>query len=584
MREIMRAFSETGVERVIGVMGSQMGKTEVLFNILGHRFDEGPRVPALYIGPTQKQVRSISADRIRKMLRTTPSLWEALEKGQRDATYEKFLHDVRLGFAWAGSATELASHPAGLALVDEVDRMDADVSGEGDPVTLAEARLATYHGSTLGVFTTPTLEGASKGWALLDESTLEFWTWCCRHCAESFVPHLALVRWPEAAPLHEVRDQAIVACPHCGGEHGDADKHALNAAGAYRRHRKLGDTEEAPAAAVFGQYVVDREPQPNPSRGFWISGLASPWNKLGRLAAAYVRATRARSQERVQGVVNTGFGELYRVEGEAPPWELVLGLRRDYAPGTLPSGVQLITAGVDVQKRGLYFVIHGWGYNLSSWLLRHGYIAGDTEFDSVWLLLARTLRERFGELAVARTFIDSGYRPGDKERAPENAVYRFAQREPHVFASKGHDILDRPMKANDIDVTVSGRLLKGGLRLWHLNTDYFKSTIYSRLRWPEGEAGEWSLHREADVDFARQVVAEQLLITSSGKRTWLRKGDNHYLDAVMNALAAAYSLQAEALPPWDDHLAQRHAADVEAAAPSPSGAFVPRAEGSFFRR
>lgn len=581
----MRAFSDPGADDVIAVMGAQMGKTELVFNIIGHRFDEGPRVPTLYIGPTQKQVRSISTDRIRKMLRATPSLWAALDKGQRDATYEKFIHDVRLGFAWAGSATELASHPAGLALVDELDRMDADVSGEGDPVTLARARLENYRGAKLGVFTTPTLEGASKGWALLEESTLELWAWHCAHCAEAFVPHLALVRWPENATFDQVRADAVVACPHCGAAHGDADKLALNAGGAYYRHRRLAEDEQR-ADAVFGWYVVDTAPAPNRVRGFWISGLASPWKSIGALAERYVRATRARSQERVQGVVNTGFGELYRVEGDAPPWELVLGLRRDYLPGALPLGVQRITAGVDVQKRGLYYVVRGWGYNLSSWLLRHGYIAGDTEFDSVWLLLARVLHERFGELAIERAFVDSGWRPGDRERAPENMVYKFAMlHRPQVFASKGHDVLDRPLKANDIDVTVSGRHRAGGLKLWHLNTDYLKSIIHGRLRWPEGEAGEWLLHRDADPDYARQVVAESVFVSSSGHRKWKRRGDNHYLDCEVNALAAALSLHLEALPTWDEHVAARRAADLDAArAPGAPGGFIPRTEGSFFRR
>lgn len=589
MRAIMRAFSDPGVEKIVAVMGSQMGKTEVLFNILGHRFDEGPRVPALYIGPTQKQVRSISTDRIRKLLRSTPSLWSLLETGQRDSTYEKFIADTRLGFAWAGSATELASHPAGLVLVDEVDRMGADVDGEGDPVTLAEARTITFSSRKIGVFTTPTVEGASRGWALLEEGTLEFWSWACLHCAERFVPRLELLRWPKDATPDQARAAARVVCPHCGAEHADADHAALNAGGAWLRHRKLPeDADEASKrGAVWGVYAVDPAPAPNRVRSFWVSGLASPFPagaSFGSRAAGYVRATRSNSQERIQAVVNTAFGELYRVEGEAPPWELVASLRRDYAPRTLPIGVQLVTLGADVQKRGVYYVARGWGYNLGSWLLEHGFIVGDTEFDQVWLLVSRTLAQRYGELAIARAFIDSGYRPGDKERRPEHAVYRFANRHHGlVYATKGHDVLDRPMKANDIDVTLGGRLLKGGLKLWHLNTDYLKSTIYSRLRWPEGEAGEWTLHRDADMDYCRQLVSEQILVTSSGRRVWMRKHENHYLDAEMNALAAAMSLQAEMLPPWEDAQAARQAAE-SAPPPAPSSSFIPRPQGSFIRR
>jgi len=138
-----------------------MGKTEAVGNLIGHRFSDGPFVPAIYVGPTEKQVRSISKDRIDKMLRSTPLLWERTEKGARFTTYEKFIAGTRLGFAWAGSATELSSHPAGLVLVDERDRMTSDAGNEGDPVSLARARLKNYPAKKLGVFSTPTTESAS---------------------------------------------------------------------------------------------------------------------------------------------------------------------------------------------------------------------------------------------------------------------------------------------------------------------------------------------------------------------------------------------------------------------------------------
>ena len=71
-RDIYRAFSDPRYTTIVGVMGAQMSKTELLLNVLGHRFTDGPYVPALDIGPTEKQVRSMSNDRVMKMLRSTP--------------------------------------------------------------------------------------------------------------------------------------------------------------------------------------------------------------------------------------------------------------------------------------------------------------------------------------------------------------------------------------------------------------------------------------------------------------------------------------------------------------------------------
>ena len=83
-RPIMRRFADAETELVVIVCGAQMGKTESLLNVLGHRFDDGPRVPALWIAPTQKSVKSLADDRVMKMIKATPALWEILEKGRRN--------------------------------------------------------------------------------------------------------------------------------------------------------------------------------------------------------------------------------------------------------------------------------------------------------------------------------------------------------------------------------------------------------------------------------------------------------------------------------------------------------------------
>jgi phage terminase large subunit GpA-like protein len=91
--------------------------------------------------------------------------------------------------------------------------------------------------------------------------------------------------------------------------------------------------------------------------------------------------------------------------------------------------------------------------------------------------------------------------------------------------------------------------MKTTTQLWHLDTDYLKSWIHGRIRWPVGEPGGWHLHQDTDEDYCRQLVSEQLLVKASGRRVWIvRSRDNHYLDAEANALAAALTLQVQSLP------------------------------------
>jgi len=549
-RAIYAAFADDEHDTVVVVCGSQMGKTESLFNILGHRFTDGPYVPALYVGPTEKNVRSISKDRIDKMLRSTPALWDRTEKGHRYTTYEKWIAGTPLRFGWAGSATELSSHPCGTVLVDERDRMTSDTGDEGDPVELARARTKNYQNSKVGVASTPTLEGASPVWSLFDEGTRQMWAWQCMACSHFFVPRLDLLKWPEGCTPDEAITVATVNCPDCGHAHTSDDQHALNGKGRYIRHRKLQEKEQSDRA-VWGQYLPDTDARPMRTASYWISGLASPWVTFGQLARTLIQAYRSAESERIQAVVNTWGGELYRVRGEAPAWEEVGSCRIEYVPRSIPHGVQKITLGADVQKNGIFYVTRGWGFGSESWLLDEGFLPGETEFDAVWGTLLSVITGRLDARPIDRAFIDSGYRPGDAHRRPDHAVYTFSRRLPGMaYPTKGHDLMDQPFRYSLIDYSHGGTVVKSGVRLYHLNTDFFKRWVHGRIRWPEGQPGGWHLHNATTEDYCKQIVSEQMMLKASGRVTWIRKSrNNHFLDCEVNATAAAYSLNVHKLGP-----------------------------------
>lgn len=529
----MRRASSPDADLIAVVCGAQMGKTESMMCIAGHRLDDGPYVPLLWIAPTQKSVKSLADDRFMKMVKSTPDLWAKLEKGRRNRVVEKFIGGVRLGFGWAGSATELASHPAGLVMVDERDRMLSDVEGEGDPLTLARARTKNYAMRKIIVSSTPTIEGASPIWSIFLEGTMEMWSWPCPHCQGYFIPELQHLKWPDKATPTEARDAAYLACPLCGAQCDDGHKVKMNAEGRYQAHI-MGEDEQ--------RLAVDEVPR-NSAHTFWISGLASPWQTYGEIAEMLVAAYRSREPERIQGVINTYGGEVWRMRGDAPAWEAVLATRTADEPGAVPLGVQMVTMGVDVQADRLYYVIRGWGFGAESWLLEHGVLWGKTEYDDVWMSLSALITRPIRDRAIARVFVDSGYKPGSLYKRPENVIYLFCRRHRALaFPTKGHDMQDRPLKTTDVDVSQHGRTQRGALKLWHIDTDHVKTWLYSRMDWPAGEPGGWHTHARIDEDYARQVVAEEVIVKASGRRTWLERGANHYLDCETMAYAAALSL------------------------------------------
>lgn len=528
MRPIMQAVAAHQFRRVVMVMGAQLAKTEGLLNVMGHRLDDDP-CPVLYISPTQRQAESISRDRLMKMVRSTPSLWAKLSKGQSNKIGEKWISGVRLGFGWAGSATELSSHPAGLVLVDERDRMTSDTGGEGDPVSLAEARTATFPDGKVVVCSTPTLEGGSPIWSLFEEGTQHRWAWPCPDCGGYFVPRFELLRWPEDATPHQALRRTRLACPECGSELEDVHRSEMNRQGLFL----------APGQSVVDGEIVGAAPESD-TASFWVSGLASPWRTWGQRAKAFLEAKRSRTPGRIQAVINTQLGELYKLEGEAPDWQQVAELRGGYASGSVPEGVHLLTAGVDVQKDRLVYVVRGWGANSESWLVEAGELWGETQHGPVWDRLAQLLTRDFQGLQIRRMFVDSGYNPGGSD----NMIYVFCRRHRSTaFPCKGHDRADKPLKAAQIDVTAHGKVIKGGLQLWHLDSDYFKSWVHARIEWPPGEPGAFHLPMDASEDYCKQLVAESRLVLASGRVQWIRtRKDNHYLDCEALNVAAGHSM------------------------------------------
>lgn len=539
--------------RIVAIMGSQMGKTEGFLNVIGHKLDDDP-APVLYVGPTKSNIDGVIEPRIAQMLKSAPSLWAKTEKGRRAQKLIKRVSGVPLRLAWAGSPTELASQPAHTVLMDELDRMAA-IPGEGDPVTLAEARTATYPDARLLLTSTP-IEGnvdvekhSSTGiehwkvadakdllspiWKLWQEGTRFEWAVPCPDCGQYFVPRFRLLWWPEGCTAQRAKKEARLICQRCGVHIEDSAKPGMNAAGRYL----------APGQDVMNGQVIGDIPETD-TASFWASGLMSPWRSFGNCASKWLRATASGDQERIRGVINTDFGELYAFRGEALPADAVRACIGSYESGSVPEDVKALTCGVDVQKRKLVYAIRGWGYSMESWLIEAGELWGETDQRAVWHQLTELLDRRFDERVIKRMGIDSGYRPGDKWRRPDNLIYEFCmQHRGRALPTKGRDRMNKPLSPSMIDVTFRGKTMTKGLQLWHLDSDYFKSWLVSRLSWPVDQPGRFWVPQDVTDDYCLQLTAETRVVKPSGQAIWVKvRPDNHYLDCEAINVAMAQSL------------------------------------------
>jgi len=201
-----------------------------------------------------------------------------------------------------------------------------------------------------------------------------------------------------------------------------------------------------------------------------------------------------------------------------------------------------LTAGIDVQARGFWYVVKAWRPDMSSVLIDYGRL---TDWPAVQALMDtrypfETRSPRAGQsLHIWRAGIDSGgTRLDDAVVSRTEEVYTFVRRhgQGRLFACKG---LSReshtPVRATMIDRLPSSRMrIPGGLWLYLLDTHYFKGLVFGRLRMDAHQP--MTLHSKTDETFARQITAEVLERDRNGHLVWKRlRKSNHYLDCVMMA-------------------------------------------------
>ena len=87
----MDVIADRHVETVVVMASSQVGKTEILLNLIGYHFDIDPG-PILMVEPTLEMAGAISKDRIAPMLRDTPVLRERVGASRTRNSSATLLH------------------------------------------------------------------------------------------------------------------------------------------------------------------------------------------------------------------------------------------------------------------------------------------------------------------------------------------------------------------------------------------------------------------------------------------------------------------------------------------------------------
>lgn len=510
-RGIMDAVNDPSVNNIVVMSSAQIGKTEICNNVLGYHIDQDP-APILVVQPTLDMAQAWSKDRLATMLRDTPVLQNKVADPRSRDSGNTTLHKVFPGghitACGANSPSSLASRPIRIVLCDEVDRYPVSAGAEGDPISLARKRSATFWNKKLIMVSTPTVKGQSRIEQAFFESDQREYYVPCPDCGEFRTLKWANVQFDKEAP-----ETAAYVCEDCGSVWDDSKRLRAIRKGEWRAHAPFKGTA-----------------------GFRLSALYSPWMSLEDGVRDFLEARKQPATLRVW--INTYLGETWEEEGQRVDDIGVSERREDYGD-TLPDGVIIITAGVDVQDDRLEMEIVGWGRNEESWSLEYKTIYGDPSSPIVWGELDTHLRKTYFhirgvELPIRSACVDSG---GHHTQS----VYAFckAREGRRVFAIRGVGGEGKPLVGRP---TINNAQR---VKLFPVGVDTAKELVYSRLRITEPGAGYCHFPASYDDEYFRQITAEQLVSRYHKgflRREWQKiRPRNEALDCRVYALAA-YSL------------------------------------------
>lgn len=397
LRAIMDAFTDPKIRHIVFVAASQVGKTEVINNIIGYIIDQNPG-SILFVHPTTIDAREFSKLRIAPMIRDSPAVRRRISapksRDSGNTLLQKTYPGGILTLCGSNEAHALASKPIRYVFGDERDRWAQSAGTEGDPWELAMARQTTFYNAKAVEVSTPTIRGSSNIAKSFAKGTMERWKSQCPHCGEFHEIQWKDIRYEaeETVVNHErtytVHDVFWI-CPGCGCVSEEATM----------KKQPAKWVAENPAAYANGV------------RSFWLNAFVSPWASWESICLKYQNALG--DTGKMQVVYNTCFGQLWEDRGDTQDPDTLLG-RREVYEAELPEGVLVLTAGVDTQDDRMEYEIVGHGHFGETWGIEKGIIMGRPDDLATWdsldmMVFDRVLRFKDGlGLKVSMSFVDEG--------------------------------------------------------------------------------------------------------------------------------------------------------------------------------
>ena len=488
----------------------------------------------------------------------------------------KFRNGATLRFmSGGGNDKKRAGFTSRVLIVTETDGLDESGSGsrEADKLKQLEARTRAY-GANKRIYmecTVSTKQG--RTWQEYLKGTESQVTVPCPHCNRWVVPEREdLIGWQDAESVMEAQDKTAFSCPECGIFLSDEDRIEMNCqAKVIHRGQKIEQNGE----------IGGPTPQTD-TLGFRWSAFNNLLLNPSDFAADEWKASREADEDNAEKEMRQFVWALPYI----PPveqeheleFEALIHRQNNWTRHTVPTGITLLTAGVDVGKWMLHWKVIAWGreHTSSGDIIDYGRIevpSNEMPEEKAVLIALRQYREiavtgfpsKEGLVPVTESWIDTNYET--------DTVYQFVRESgPGFVAHRGlgkgqfrNYRYHAPTKKTD-DIREIGkgyhlvRQREKRVDLMEVDTNHWKSDFHSRLSCPIDSPGSLKLFRDEPrnhLGVAKHLTAEvqeRTFVPGKGEYVvWVAKRKhNHWLDCGYMATAAGYRRGARVIESEDE--------------------------------
>lgn len=476
LKEPMDKFTDPLIEQIVLCFGAQIGKTEAELNMIGYALDQ-TQSPVMMVYPTDTIAKFASDKRVQPMIKSVKSISDNFDENSKllELDFNNGNYMVLVG---ANSPSSLSSRSIKYLFFDEIDKYPAFSGKEADPIKLAKERTKTFVDKKIVMVSTPTVESGNIWQALMNANERRQYYVPCPHCGVSQTLKFKQIKWPDEHNDNAdmIRDTAYYECEHCGGHIYDRHKMEM------LRHGKW--------EAVNASQSKVR------SISYHLSSIYSPWVTFGDVA--YEFKTSKGTPASLMNFINSWLAEPWR-SAKTKSTQNMQFTESTYPSGVVPDKAVLLIASVDVQLDHFWWEVRAYAPGVKSYLIDYG--QASTWDDLEEIIIHREYPSEYGEpRQIMKAGIDSGFRTDE--------VYQFCSRFPEVCiplkGSSNHTTMTAPYTMTSLEKGVVG-----GLKLYVLNTDYWKDFIFARMVRPINEDGTIHLYKDCPQEYSDHLRSEE---------------------------------------------------------------------------